>query len=338
MSSQARKEKRRKKIIFHKRFRVFLIIISLIIIIVALVCAAKSGAFKPTAKVTFSNNNITIYQNDTQKLKMKYDPKDGKIPSLKYSTSNKKIVTIDKNANIKGINAGTTKVKCSTSKGTTSTCTVTVKKRVQSKTIFLTYDDGPSGNVTPKLLDVLKKYHVRATFFLVGYEAKTYPNIVKREAKEGHTIGIHTYSHNYKRVYASKKAFFRDFTKTEKLIIKLTGKKPRFCRMPGDSNNSFVTRRFARSLIREMNRRGYMCTDWNAATYDAMGKTYSVSYMTKCAIRDIKRNKTSIVLSHDSETKKTTPATTEKIIKYFKKRGYSFEGLDEYQGKAILFI
>jgi len=291
------------------------------------------------ADFAFAKNSITIRTGSRADLKMRYSPAGAKKPVLEYLSGNSRIASVNKNGSVSGKSPGTVKIAAvSQSGGVKAVCTVTVRKVVRGKAIFLTYDDGPSSNVTPRLLDVLKKYNVHATFFIVGYEAKKYPRIVKREYNEGHTVGIHTYSHKYKKIYASKKAFFKDFEKDEQLLKKITGKKPAFCRMPGDSDNTFVSRKRARAIIREMKQRGYTCIDWNAASYDAMGRKYSVKKMTRMAIRTIRENRQSVVLMHDAKPKKATPRVTENVIRYFKKRGYTFEGLDGYEGRDILFI
>ena len=103
-----------------------------------------------------------------------------------------------------------------------------IQKR--QKTVYLTFDDGPIPEVTPRVLEILDRYQVKATFFIVGYEGKANKKLLKRIVKDGHTIAIHTYTHDYRKIYSSKKAFLSDFHKTEKLIVDTTGVKPHYFR------------------------------------------------------------------------------------------------------------
>ncbi len=212
------------------------------------------------------------------------------------------------------------------------------QKAKKGKKVFLTFDDGPGTNVTPKVLSLLKKYDMHATFFIVGHYAKQHPELVKRAYEQGNQIGIHTWSHNYRKIYSSKKAFFEDFDKTERLIIKITGEKPTVCRLPGGSNNSYLKRSMAVSIVKELRSRGYTVVDWNASSEDATGINYSSKKMAHFAIRDIRADKKPVVLSHDASFKHKTPATAALIIKYCEKHGYNCVTMKEYTGKAPLFI
>lgn len=212
------------------------------------------------------------------------------------------------------------------------------KKVKKGKKVFLTFDDGPGTKVTPKVLRLLKKYDMHATFFIVGRYAKKHPELVRRAYEQGNQIGIHTWSHNYRKIYSSKKAFFEDFDRTEKLIIKITGEKPTVCRLPGGSNNAYLNRKMAVSIVKELHRRGYTVVDWNAASEDATGVNYSSRRMAHFAIKGIRLNKKPVVLSHDASFKPKTPATTARIIKYCAKHGYNCVTMKEYTGKVPLFI
>ena len=101
--------------------------------------------------------------------------------------------------------------------------------------IFLTFDDGPSNSTTGRLLDILKKYKVKATFFVTGNGSD---DLIKREYAEGHSIGLHTYSHSYKTVYASEEAFFDDLNKVDQRVYNAIGIHPKITRFPGGASNT----------------------------------------------------------------------------------------------------
>ena len=103
------------------------------------------------------------------------------------------------------------------------------------KLIYLTFDDGPSDRVTPKILDVLKEESVKATFFIVGKHAETRKYLIKREFEEGHTVAVHSYSHKYDEIYADKSSLLKDIDKCNALIKEITGKPTNLYRLPGGS-------------------------------------------------------------------------------------------------------
>lgn len=205
----------------------------------------------------------------------------------------------------------------------------------KSKIICLTYDDGPNSAVTPKLLDVLKKYNAHATFFVIGRYASANPDIVRREHAEGHAVGVHTWSHDYKAIYASPAAFFADYQQTATLLESLTGEKPRYCRMPGGSNNVFVTQTNSEYIRTKLRQGGVSCFDWNCATNDAVGPKKTAKEMEDLVIGQIEKSKRPVVLIHDS--KELTPEVTQAILEHFKGSDVVFESLDAWTGNPLQF-
>ena len=136
------------------------------------------------------------------------------------------------------------------------------------KTIYLTFDDGP-GFFTEHLLDTLKQYDVKATFFVVGSRAQTY--LIKRAFEEGHSIGVHSYSHKLPDIYASEEVFFADFLATEEVVKEQTGQYTTLFRFPGGSNNtvSLGNPGIMTRLTKIMEDMGYRYFDWNGKTFDA---------------------------------------------------------------------
>ena len=317
------------------------IMLSLVIVIIVAGGAVliMDAVAEPT--VSFQNNKLNLMMGKSGQLKVKGDPAKKKLPELKYSSSNNNVASVSEKGVVTARQAGNCEIECKTKKGQSIKAAVVVKqpapKKTPPKTIFLTFDDGPGRKVTPKLLNVLKKYNAKATFFIIGRYAAISPNIVKREMKEGHAVGIHTYTHDYEKIYASPKAYINDFNKTEKLLVKLTGQKPRFWRFPGGGNNSFMNKKLRKQILTQLYKRGYREFDWNASTNDATGVDYSAKEMTRMGIKEIKEPIHAIVLTHDSDAKKYTPQVIEGILKYYTKRGYQFRSLNDYYGKGIVF-
>ncbi len=190
------------------------------------------------------------------------------------------------------------------------------------KVCYLTFDDGPSSN-TEEILDILKNNNIKATFFIVGWCIDGREDILQRIADEGHTIGIHSYSHEYEEIYASTEAYLSDFNETYKKIYEVTGVKPWAFRFPGGSRNSFNSET-ADDIIAEMSRRGFEFFDWSCATSDAtVGATYDSCVEN---FRDTLGSDHETVLMHDS--KELTKEYLQDVIDYAKSEGYSFETVD----------
>lgn len=209
--------------------------------------------------------------------------------------------------------------------------TVKVTKNINlinqnKKTIYLTFDDGPS-KYTNKLLDVLKKYDVKATFFVTN-KVKDYPEVIKRAHKEGHTIGLHTWSHSY-AIYKSEKSYFTDLYKIENKVYSLTGEKQAIIRFPGGSSNT-ISKNYQKGIMtkltKEVEKRGFLYYDWNVYGGDA-GETKSTNKIATNIINNLNKRGASIVLQHDIYNYSVN--AVEKIIKYGLKHGYSFEAITD---------
>ncbi len=213
--------------------------------------------------------------------------------------------------------------------------TVTVKEKVTSfdqqlntvtpngKVIYLTFDDGPSAH-TPRLLDILKKYHVKATFFVVNTK---YASTIKRIAQEGHSVGIHTATHNFDKIYASEKAYFADLETIQNVITSQTGSSTNLLRFPGGSSNT-VSRfnpGIMTDLTQQVKEQGFRYFDWNVDSRDAGGaKTATQVYRN--VTNGVSKRQISVVLQHD--TKGFSVNAVEKIIVWGLKNGYQFLPLD----------
>lgn len=192
------------------------------------------------------------------------------------------------------------------------------------KVIYLTFDDGP-GKYTPELLDILKKYNVKATFFVVKTR---YIDTIKRAAEEGHTIAIHSASHKFKNIYASEDAYFKDLHKMQNIIEEKTGQVAKLLRFPGGSSNttSGFNKGIMTRLAKLVQEKGFSYFDWNVDSNDAGGTTTAKGVFNN-VIKGIKKHKVSIVLQHD--TKKYSVAAVEQIIIWGLENGYTFLPLTE---------
>lgn len=196
------------------------------------------------------------------------------------------------------------------------------------KTVYLTFDDGPS-SLTPKILDLLKKENIKATFFVIGTKTDGGKKIIKRIVDEGHAIGNHTYSHNYSYIYESVDNFFDDLYKNENIIYEASGKRPKIIRFPGGSNNASTKTEKGKKVMNEimyrLQKEGYVYFDWNASSGDASSTPASVNDIINNTLTWISRNDTSIVLFHDSATKNNTLKALPTIIEKLKFLGCNFE-------------
>lgn len=192
--------------------------------------------------------------------------------------------------------------------------------------VYLTFDDGPSTDVTAQVLDTLAKNHVKATFFICDYSEETLP-LLKRMIAEGHTIGIHGYSHDYKTIYASADAFLDNINTLKEKLKKDTGYEAFCMRFPGGSSNT-VSKKYCpgimTNLVQMMTDNGMMYVDWNVSSGDASGKKLSPGKIAANVCGGLKHGRGNIVLMHDTSAKKSTADALQQIIDGARAKGYSF--------------
>ena len=193
------------------------------------------------------------------------------------------------------------------------------------KIAFLTFDDGPTSTNTPKILEVLKHYNIKATFFIIGYEAEKYKDILIKIKNEGHAIGNHTYSHNYEKIYCSVDKFITDIKKTNDVFKQILGNdfKTRICRFPGGSFGESK-----RPFIQELEKEGYVDINWNTITGDAEGINVDKNKLVNRLKTTAKQQNHLVILMHDSPSKNTTAEALPEIIEYLKEKGYEFATLE----------
>lgn len=180
--------------------------------------------------------------------------------------------------------------------------------------IYLTFDDGPS-SYTAEILDILKEYNIKATFFVVGKEDENSLAMYRRIAAEGHTLGMHSYSHKYQEVYASKEAFEKDMTRLSDLLYAATGVRPQVCRFPGGSSNK-VSRVDMRELFDWLAEEGIVYYDWNISSGDATASGLSAKAIVQNCTKELEGYHTAMILMHDAADKHTTVEALPIIIEY----------------------
>ena len=191
----------------------------------------------------------------------------------------------------------------------------------KDRTVYLTFDDGPS-SLTGPLLDVLDRYQVKATFFVVGVNDKNETSDLKEIVQRGHAIGVHSWTHNYHQIYASADAFFADYDKMHQTIFDATGVDTKICRFPGGSINGFNKKSRA-AIFKGMKQRGIVYFDWNAGGGDAGGaKTSDAIYNN--AMQGVRAHHVSVVLFHNTAAKGATLHQVPRFISTLKSEGYKF--------------
>ena len=192
-----------------------------------------------------------------------------------------------------------------------------------NRVVYLTFDDGPSPR-TSEILDILKKYNVKATFFVTNQNSQ-YDYLIKRAYDEGHTIGLHTSSHNYHEIYGSEDAYFADLQAIQDKVYNITGYRSTIIRFPGGSSNTVS--RFNPGIMTRLTQlveeRGFYYHDWNVDSEDAAGANEErqmnnvMTYSPKHEVVNL--------LMHDSGNKYATVNSLEAKIKYYLDNGYSIE-------------
>lgn len=195
-----------------------------------------------------------------------------------------------------------------------------------TKMAYLTFDDGPSNN-TIKILDILQQHNIKATFFVVGIPERvsTYQRIVD----EGHTLALHSYSHEYNNIYKNTQSFLADIDKLNSLIVNSTGYTPDILRFPGGSNNT-ISHRYGGpdimvDIINASLDREYIYFDWNVDSMDAAKALQDKDVIVNSVINQSSILKQAIILMHDSPSKTSTPDALPEIITGLKNLGFQFD-------------
>ena len=218
-------------------------------------------------------------------------------------------------------------VKDSSGNENTITREVIVSEHGKNGTIYLTFDDGPKNGTTNVILDILKEEGVKATFFVTNSGPD---ELIKRAYDEGHTIALHTASHNYSIVYASVDSYFNDLNIVSERVKNITGVESKIIRFPGGSSNT-ISRKYSSGIMSyltsEVLKRGYRYYDWNVSSGDAAGGRPTASMIYDNVVSNLSKNRVNMVLMHDIKT--YTRDALRDIIRYGKENGYVFDKITQ---------
>ena len=255
-----------------------------------------------TTPTTINNNTSTTNTTETQSKTTETKPNENKTTENKTQTN-----------------------KISENKTTESKTTTTNEKSIA----YLTFDDGPS-SITHSVLDILKKYNVKATFFVINsgnYNKAT----LQREVNEGHTIGLHAYDHNYAIAYKDDNSYLDGIDKLRAKVKADTGFDSHYIRFPGGSSNT-ISKRYSKGIMSRITKtakqRGYKYYDWNVDDDDA-GRARTADDCYNNVIKELRPNRSNIVLMHDFGTNKKILEALPRIIEYCQKNGYKMLPIDD---------
>ena len=255
-----------------------------------------------TTPTTINNNTSTTNTTETQSKPTETKPNENKATENKTQTN-----------------------KINENKTTESKTTTTNEKSIA----YLTFDDGPS-SITHSVLDILKKYNVKATFFVINsgnYNKAT----LQREVNEGHTIGLHAYDHNYAIAYKDDNSYLDGIDKLRAKVKADTGFDSHYIRFPGGSSNT-ISKRYSKGIMSRITKtakqRGYKYYDWNVDDDDA-GRARTADDCYNNVIKELRPNRSNIVLMHDFGTNKKILEALPRIIEYCQKNGYKMLPIDD---------
>lgn len=248
---------------------------------------------------------------------------------VKVHSLEKQIETITKVSDSDVVKAQEKEVKTTKEPKKASTAEPTIKPTDDTtiKKVYLTFDDGP-GSQTGKILDILKKNHVKATFFVTGKEDASSKKMYKRIVKEGHTLAMHSYSHIQDVIYDSKEAFAKDLKQINRCLYEATGVHTKFYRFPGGSstqNTSLPIQNF----IDVLNKNHYLYLDWNVISPDINNANATKEQVVTGVMQGVDAYDTAVVLMYDVADKPMTVKALPSIIKQIKAKNYELLPVDE---------
>ncbi|MCR3954986.1 MAG: polysaccharide deacetylase [Gudongella sp.] len=201
--------------------------------------------------------------------------------------------------------------------------------RETGKIAYLTFDDGPSRKITPQILDVLDRYDIKATFFVLGKMVDKNPEVMRLTYEGGHSIGNHTYSHDYQVIYANTDSFLEEVYRTEKAVQNAVGD-PSYItslvRLPGGSHAEYK-----KPTVKVLEDEGFKVYDWNALNGDSEVDKPTGEYLYSRFKETYRKQEQVIILMHDTDEKTETLEALPSIIEHLLLEGYSFRTLEEYR-------
>ncbi|MBQ6886324.1 MAG: polysaccharide deacetylase family protein [Lachnospiraceae bacterium] len=195
--------------------------------------------------------------------------------------------------------------------------TETISKEItetseKMRNVYLTFDDGPS-SYTNRILDILKEYDVKATFFVIGKDEPEYTELYQRIVEEGHTLGMHSYSHRYDEIYASTESFIEDFEKLQDFLYDITGVESKVYRFPGGSNSASSLTDI-QGMIDYLDSQGIAYFDWNVTSRDSATPMLSAEQIVDNCTQNMDYYNNAFILLHDSKERSSTVEALPQII------------------------
>ena len=308
--------------------KINLLLLPILVFIISLILISVQIAFSWNnllAKNETINTSQTIASTSQQEVQ--------NTTKIIKSETNNTPATIDNNTNTTNTTETQSKpTENKTNENKTQTNKVSENKTTTSngKSIaYLTFDDGPS-SITNSVLDILKKYNVKATFFVInsGSYNKT---TLQREVNEGHTIGLHAYDHNYAIAYKDDNSYLDGIDKLRAKVKADTGFDSHYIRFPGGSSNT-ISKRYSKGIMSRITKtakqRGYKYYDWNVDDDDA-GSARTADDCYNNVVKELRPNRSNIVLMHDFGTNKKILEALPRIIEYCQKNGYTMLPIDD---------
>lgn len=291
-----------------------------------------------SVQIAFSWNNLLAKNETINTSQTIASTSQQEVQNTTKSETNNTPSTIDNNKNTTNTTETQSKpTENKTNENKIQTNKVSENKTTESKTTisngksiaYLTFDDGPS-SITNSVLDILKKYNVKATFFVInsGSYNKT---TLQREVNEGHTIGLHAYDHNYAIAYKDDNSYLDGIDKLRAKVKADTGFDSHYIRFPGGSSNT-ISKRYSKGIMSRITKtakqRGYKYYDWNVDDDDA-GRARTADDCYNNVVRELRPNRSNIVLMHDFGTNKKILEALPRIIEYCQKNGYTMLPIDD---------
>lgn len=203
----------------------------------------------------------------------------------------------------------------------------------EEKTIYLTFDDGPSKGPCSEILDILKEENVNGTFFILGESIKGNEDVLKRIHNEGHSIGLHSMTHEKKNLYNNDNDFLKEMLDVQKLIEETVGFKSNILRFPFGANNN--TYKLKKSLVELLHNNNFKIYDWTLDSGDGACHTAAPEYFIK---NSKSTNNNITLLMHCGSANTNSPKALKNIISYYKNNNYTFKTIDPTTPEIFHYI
>ena len=320
--------------------KIKLSLLPILVFIISLILISVQIAFSwdnLLAKNETINTSQTIASTSQQEIQNTTQKNNSETDTTKLNTKNETTNNItttpsqtqNKTTENKILENKTTESKPANTEKENKTTTSQTSTSNGKSIAYLTFDDGPS-SITHSVLDILKKYNVKATFFVINsgnYNKAT----LQREVNEGHTIGLHAYDHNYAIAYKDDNSYLDGIDKLRAKVKADTGFDSHYIRFPGGSSNT-ISKRYSKGIMSRITKtakqRGYKYYDWNVDDDDA-GRARTADDCYNNVIKELRPNRSNIVLMHDFGTNKKILEALPRIIEYCQKNGYKMLPIDD---------